>query len=101
MRGRTEARIGPLGARPALVSVASGCPGDGWRSELGFLALVAALAAPERPAASRVVGLWPDAGYRLAVEIDELALVAAVDRVVDTVAVTAEVRATAPVADGA
>lgn len=99
LRGRTEARIGPLGARPVFVSVASGCPGDGWRSELGFLALVAALAAPERLVASRVVGLWPEAGYRLAVEIDETALVAGVDRVVDAVAVTADARATAPVAD--
>ena len=99
LRGRAEARVRPSGARPAFVSVASGCPGDSWRSELAFLALVAGLAAPERPVASRVVGLWPEAGYRLAVEIDETALADAVDRVVDAVAVTGEVRAPAPVAD--
>ena len=99
LRGRTEARIGLPSARPTFLSVASGGPGDGWRSELAFMALVAVLAAPERPAPSRVVGLWPEAGYRLAVEIDEAALFDAVDRVIDAVAVTAEVRASQPGAD--
>jgi len=99
LRGRAEARIRPPGTRPVFLSVASGCPADGWRSELAFLALVAALAAPERQAASRVVGLWPEAGYRLAVEIDEIVLADAVDRVVDAVAVTVDVRALEPVAD--
>jgi hypothetical protein len=99
LRGRAEARIGPSGARPTFMSVASGGPGDGWRSELAFLALVAGLAAPEHQAPHRVVGLWPEAGYRLAVEIDEAALGVAVDRVVDAVAVTADARAPAPMAD--
>lgn len=99
LRGRAEARIRPPGTRPAFVSVVSGCPGDGWRSELAFLALVAALASPERPVASRVVGLWPEVGYRMAIEIDEAALADAVDRVVDAVAVTADVRFPTPVAD--
>ena len=50
---------------------------------------------PTGPVAARVVGLWPDAGFRLAVEVDEAVLAGAVDRVVDAVAVTADVR-TAP-----
>jgi hypothetical protein len=82
------------------VSVASGCPGDGWRDELAFLALVAALAVPDGPVVSRVVGLWPESGFRLAVDVDEAALSGAVDRVVDAVAVTAEVRSDAAVDAG-
>ena len=92
LRGRAEARIGVPTARPTFLTVASGGPGDAWRSELAFLALVAVLAAPEEAPPSRVVGLWPEAGYRLAVEIDESALVDAVDRVIDAVAVTVDVR---------
>jgi len=99
LRGRSEARIGLPTGRPTLLSVASGGPGDGWRSEMAFMALVAVLAAPGRPAPARVVGLWPDAGYRLAVEIDEAALFDAVDCVIDAVAVTAEVRASHPGTD--
>ncbi|HEY5110332.1 MAG TPA: hypothetical protein VII96_12055, partial [Acidimicrobiales bacterium] len=95
LKGRVEARVRPHGNRPSLVSVASGRPGDGWRDELAYLALVAALAAADRPVPSRVVGLWPECGYRLAVEIDEAALAGAVDRVVDTVAVVADVRMSA------
>jgi len=90
LKGRAEVRVGSAADRPALVSVASGCPGDGWRDELAFLALVAALAGPGHPAVSRVVGLWPESGYRLVVDVDESALTGAVDRVVDAVAVTAD-----------
>lgn len=91
LKGRAEVRVQSSVGRPTLVSVASGCPGDGWRDELAFLALVANLADPDRPAVSRVIGQWPDSGHRLAVDIDEAALTGAVDRVVDAVAVTAEV----------
>jgi hypothetical protein len=99
LRGRAEVRVHPSDGRPVFVSVASGGPGDGWRSELAFLALVGALARPDRAAAARVVGLWPEAGYRLAVEIDEAALADAVDRVIDAVATTTDMRAGAAEAD--
>jgi hypothetical protein len=92
LKARVEARVGPHGRRPSLLSVVSGRPGDGWRDELAYLAMVGALAAPDRPVASRVVGLWPESGFRLAVEVDEAALSGAVDRVVDTVAVMADVQ---------
>lgn len=91
LKGRVEARVQQPGARPTLLSVASGGPEDGWRNELAYPALVAALAAPDRPVAARVVGLWPDSGHRLVVEVDEAALAGAVDRVVDAVAVTTDV----------
>ncbi|HEY4927702.1 MAG TPA: hypothetical protein VIH95_01020 [Acidimicrobiales bacterium] len=97
LKGRVEARVRRHGARPSLLSVASGCPGNGWRDELAFLALIGALAVPDRPVASRVVGLWPESGFRLAVEVDEAALSGAVDRVVDAVAMCADVRTAGPV----
>ena len=84
---------------PSLLSVVAGRPGDGWRDELAYLALVGALAGPDGPVASRVVGLWPESGFRLAVEVDESALSGAVDRVVDTVAVVSDVRTAASVSD--
>jgi len=99
LKGRSEVRIhggGSPRSPVSLVSVASGRPGDGWRDELAYVALVATLSAAERMAPARVVGLWPDAGFRLAVEVDEGMLTSAVDRVVDAVAVTADVRATGP-----
>jgi hypothetical protein len=99
LRARVEARVGRPHGRPSLLSVVSGRPGDGWRDELAYLALVGAVAAPDRPVASRVVGLWPESGFRLAVEVDEAALCGAVDRVVDTVAVVSDVRTAASVPD--
>ncbi len=95
LKGRSEVRVPTRGGRVSLVSISQGCPRDGWREELAFLALVAVLAGPDRPVPSRVVGLWPQSGYRLAVEIDEAALVGAVERVVDAVAVTAGFQARA------
>jgi len=99
LRGRVEARVHPSDVRPSLVSVVSGRPGDGWREELAYLALVAALAAPDVSVAARVVGLWPEAAIRLAVEVDEEALIGAADRVVDAVAVTADIRCALPESD--
>jgi hypothetical protein len=99
LKARVEARVCRYGQRPSLLSVASGRPGDGWRDELAYLAMVGALAAPDRPVASRVVGLWPESGFRLAVEVDEATLSGAVDRVIDAVAVAADVRAAGTVSD--
>ncbi len=101
LKGRVEARIRRSGGRPTLVSVASGRPGDGWRDELAFLALAGVLGAPDGPVAARVVGLWPEPGLRLAVEVDEDALTCAVDRVVNTVAVTADAQTAETVDIGA
>ena len=88
LKGRHEARVAPgvVGTGDALVSVSGGTPGEGWAEELGFLALVAGLRSPEQPLASRVVGLWPEAGLRRTVDVDESALTAAADRVAATVA---------------
>jgi hypothetical protein len=77
---------GEQGATHVLLSVASGCPGRDWAIELGYLALVAALRSPSRPVASRVTGLWPDAGLSLTTDVDASALLSAADRVVTTVA---------------
>ena len=100
LKGRVEARVWAAG-RPSLVSVASGSPGDGWREELAFVALTGIVSAPDRPVAARVVGLWPEPGLRLAVEVDEESLSAAADRVVDAVAVSVEMRRARSVAGAA
>ncbi len=77
---------GTDGAAVALVSVAGGAPPEAWSEDLAFLALVASLRSPRRPVPARVLGLWPDAGAHRRVEIDQVALAGAADRVVDTVA---------------
>ena len=69
----------------ALVSVSGGIPSEDWRSELGFLALVASLRSPSRPVPARVAGLWPDAGAQRMIDVDAEVLRAAADRVVSTV----------------
>ncbi len=69
----------------ALVSVASGVPSGEWRSELGFLALVASLRSPSLPVPARIAGLWPESGeYRL-IDVSADILTAATDRVLSTV----------------
>ena len=106
LRGRFEARVavtgpgGTPGGASALFSVAGGRPGDGWHDELAFLAMVAGLASSSRVLPARVVGLWPEAGALRVAEIDVAALTGAVDRVVDTVAVTVDA-AVVPVSTGA
>jgi len=93
LKGRSELHL-PLGhgGTMALVSVSGGCPSEGWRGELAFLALVASLRSPSRPAPVRVLGLWPEAGVDRCLEIDPEILGAAVDRVVGTVAAVAASR---------
>lgn len=102
LKGRAELRV-PLagpgpgntpegGAPTALVSVSGGCPSEAWREELAYLALVASLRSPSRPVPARVLGRWPDAGADRTVEIDEQALDAAVDRVVECVTAVVEAR---------
>jgi hypothetical protein len=73
------------GPSTALVSVSGGIPSEDWRSELGFLALVASLRSPSRPVPARVAGLWPDAGAQRMIDVDADILGAAADRVVSTV----------------
>jgi len=96
LKGRWEARVAPAGAPdgapgrtgagPALVSVSGGVPDEGWTDELAFLALVAGLRSPDHPVPARVVGLWPEAGERRTVEVDEASLTDAAEHVVVTVA---------------
>ncbi len=98
LRARTEVRVGfgtPGGTGPvaptasaggtALVSLSGGSPGAQWQAELAYLALVRGLGSSIPPTALRVLGFWPDAGVRRLVDVDEPALLAAADRVVDTV----------------
>jgi hypothetical protein len=73
------------GPSMALVSVSGGIPSEDWRTELGFLALVASLRSPSRPVPARVAGLWPDAGAQRMIDVDAEILRAACDRVVSTV----------------
>ncbi len=99
-KARTELRVASDPARgahgkhggtggTALVSLSAGCPGPVWQEELAYVALVDGLGSSTHPAASRVLGLWPDAGIRRVLEVDEPLLHAAADRVVTTVAAAA------------
>ena len=74
LKGRAEVRA-PCGDRHALLVVAGGVPTPGWRIELGFPALVAALVRGERGAPVRVVGTWPVSGQFRVLEVDADALV--------------------------
>jgi hypothetical protein len=96
LKARPDVRFAPAGRAghpgrgahalgTSVVAVRSGSPGAGWRGELAFVALVGALAAPSRPVATRVQGLWPDAGIHRSVEIDDSVLDLAVDQVIAAV----------------
>ena len=96
LKGRCEARVACSGAPApgpasggALVSVSGGSPGPGALDELAYLALVAGVRSPGEPPPARVVGLWPESGESLTAHIDEEALGAAADRVVEVVALVA------------
>ena len=96
-KGRVEAEVdlggpepGADGPGPALVTVLSGRPGETWREELAYPALVAGLRWPTRPVPARVMGLWTDGAVVRAVEVDADLLATTADRVVE--AVRADVR---------
>ncbi len=91
--GGAQPRTDRAAGATALVSVSGGRPQEGWPEELAFLALVAAVRFPERPVPARVLGLWPDSGDHLVVEVDGAVLAGAAGRVVSTVADTADARA--------
>jgi hypothetical protein len=80
------------GPSMALLSVSGGVPSEDWRTELGFLALVASLRSPSRPVPARVAGLWPDVGAQRMIEVDAAALRAAADRVIEAVSELAAAR---------
>jgi hypothetical protein len=86
-RGAHGSQGAPVGT--ALVSLSAGCPAAGWQEELAYLALVGGLGSSTHPIATRVLGLWPDAGIRRVFEVEEALLHAAADRVVTTVAAVA------------
>jgi len=110
LKARAEVRVPLVRAAPGvvpaeasgsvLVSVSSGCPARGWSEELAYLALVAGLRSPTRPVPARVIGLWPDAGFREGIEVDRAALEGAVDRVVATVARLVDARTDSSDSDG-
>jgi hypothetical protein len=73
LKGRAEVRV-PGAGRQALLVVAGGAPSPGWRIELGFPALVAALVRGERGVPVRVVGTWPSCGQFRVLDVDARAL---------------------------
>jgi len=76
LRGRAEVRapLASAGGRQALLVAGSGVPGPGWRTDLGFPALVGALVRGERGVPVRVVGTWPACGQFRVLEVDAGAL---------------------------
>ncbi len=99
-KARTELRVACPPARgvrsphrgaggTALVSLSAGCPGAEWQEELAYIALVDGLGSSTHPVGTRVLGLWPDAGIRRILEVDEPLLHAAADRVITTVSAAA------------
>lgn len=73
LRGRSEVRAW-VGNRQVMFTVASRFPGEGWRSDLAYRALVAGLSRGERSVPARVVGLWPASGLVRVCEVDGGAL---------------------------
>jgi len=85
LKGHADVRCLGQG-RPALLVVASGrCRGD-WRVELGFPALVSAVAHDARLAPCRVVGVWPQSGQVRVLAVDVAALRAAAAATISGVA---------------
>jgi hypothetical protein len=84
-KNEADPTAGAPGPSLALVSVSGGIPSEDWRSELGFLALVASLRSPSRPVPARIAGVWPDAGAQRMIDVDAELLLVAADRVVSAV----------------
>jgi hypothetical protein len=84
LKGRADVRA-LVGGRQALLVVSGGVPTPGWRIDLGFPALVAALVRGERGVPVRVVGTWPSCGQFRALEVDAGVLVDAARAVVSAV----------------
>jgi hypothetical protein len=74
-------------AASTVVAVCGGTPAPTWRAELALLALVDLLAGPLRPAARRVVGLWPEACAARSLDIGPDELEVAAHAVTDVVGV--------------
>ena len=69
----------------ALLCVRNGRPSPLAVEDLGLVGLIDALARPSLPLPNRVVGLWPDAGRAVSLEIDAEAMRSAARRIVHAV----------------
>ena len=71
LRGRRDAVVDldPVHRTRALISVRAGRPRPSSPHDLAIVALIDALAAPDAPLATRVVGIWPSAGRALSLEV--------------------------------
>jgi hypothetical protein len=91
LHGRADVRVRAEG-RPALLVMGSGVPPSDWRLELGFPALVAALARRGQSVPARVVGLWPASGQVRILAVDEFDLADVATAVVGAVATWVDAR---------
>jgi hypothetical protein len=91
LHGRADVRVRAEG-RPALLVMGSGLPPSDWRLELGFPALVAALARRGQSVPARVVGLWPASGQVRILAVDEVDLADVATAVVGAVATWVDAR---------
>jgi hypothetical protein len=91
LHGRADVRVRAEG-RPVLLTVGSGVPSSQWRGELGFPALVCAMARGERSVPARVVGWWPASGQVRILPVDAAALDEVATAVVGAVATWVDAR---------
>ena len=87
-----EVPLAEIGGARALVCMRSGRPSADAATDLRVVALADAMTKPDRPVATRVVGVWPAAGRSLSLEVAPSDLAQAAR---DVVAVAARLR-TAP-----
>jgi hypothetical protein len=91
LHGRADVRVRADG-RSALLVMGSGVPPSDWRLELGFPALVSALARRGQSVPARVVGLWPASGQVRILAVDEADLADVATAVVGAVATWVDAR---------
>jgi hypothetical protein len=103
LRGRSDLRwtapaTGGHPGRAVLATAMPGRPASTWRAELCLAPLIDGLARPASPVPTRVVGLWPQCGRALVVEVDLAQLEATAEWVLEALRL-AHPPAAAPAAD--
>lgn len=85
LRGRREGMIAldHEASTRAILCIRAGRPGASARSDLAIVGLADALASPDLPAPTRVLGVWPSAGRAVSLEVSSTELRGAARLVLD------------------